>query len=160
MSIIIDTNCLCSVFVEKDEMHHLYKPVLSLLRAKKAKLIIGGSKYNEELRKLRQITKILAIFKTKHEAIIHINDGIVDAEEVRISSLITSSDFDDPHIAALVAASGCKIICTRDTRSIPFLKKKEIYPQGVCTPKFYTKPKNVTLFTNQNLNIHIRNRVH
>lgn len=75
----------------------------------------------------------------------------VDAEEKRIKKLIPDEDFDDPHIAALVSVSKCRLLCSKDTRSEAYLLKTEIYPKGVKPPKFYKGKQNADLLCDKNV---------
>ena len=49
MCVIVDTNCLASVFERKSEKHPQFAPVLEWIIFGKGKLIYGGSKYIGEL---------------------------------------------------------------------------------------------------------------
>lgn len=159
MSLIIDTNCLPYVFNDETLEHYIYAPVKKAIISRRAKILIGGTTYKKEIVQMTSYLKILATLKRTRNSIIIINDQIVDAEEKRIRALIHSNDFDDPHIGALVAASGCRIVCTQDSRSIRHLKRKDIYPDNIAPPKFYTSESNSSLLISDNLNIEVHNTV-
>lgn len=69
MCVIIDTNCLASVFECKSENHPQFAPVLEWIIFGKGKLIYGGSKYIGELSKTRKYLKIINLLKNKGKAI-------------------------------------------------------------------------------------------
>lgn len=150
MCIIIDTNCLASVFDRKAEKHNQFAPVLEWIISGKGKLIYGGSKYLEELKKSRKYLRIINLLKSKGKAVL-INKVLVDAEQKRIEKEITDDDFDDPHLPAIVIVSKCKIICSVDSRSIKFVTQSRLYPKGIDVPKYYTNIRNKDLLCDRNI---------
>lgn len=144
MCIIVDTNCLSSVFERNSDKHSEFEPVFEWIFTGKGKLIFGGSKYIEELEKTKKYLKIINLLKNKGKAI-NIDKDLVDKEQKRIESLITNKDFDDPHLPALVIISKCKLICSQDTRSIKFVTNPQLYPKGIDIPKYYTSVNNIDL---------------
>lgn len=64
-------------------------------------------------------------------------DALVDQKMNELKALCNDSDFDDPHIAALLIVSGCNILCSEDARSYLYVKRKEWYPNGRKLPKIY-----------------------
>lgn len=144
MCIIVDTNCLASVFDKKSDKHQEFEPVLEWITKGKGKFIYGGSKYLAELSKATKYLRIINILKKSGKTIIA-NKDIVDKEQKRIEQSITDEDFDDPHLPAIVIASKCKLICSVDTRSIKFVTCSKLYPKGIEVPKYYTSSKNKNL---------------
>ena len=65
----------------------------------------------------------------------------IDKEMARIIKMVDNPKFDDPHLAAIVIITRSFIICTGDSRSFPFLSRKDIYEGKVKCPKFYTGTK-------------------
>lgn len=145
MCVIVDTNCLANVFDKKSEKHDDFKPVLDWVLNGKGKLVYGGTKYLQELRKASKYFKILNLLKDKANKVIIVNKEAVDKEQERISNVITDPDFDDPHLPAIVIVSKCRIICSQDTRSVRFVKDSQIYPKGIVIPKYYTSIRNRSL---------------
>jgi len=43
----------------------------------------------------------------------------------------------------------CKVICSTDTRSIPFVSDNKYYPKGCSTPVYYTSSANKSLLTDK-----------
>lgn len=144
MCIIVDTNCFAPVFDRKSEKHDQFAPVLEWIISGKGKLIYGGSKYFEELKKASRYLKIINSLKKIGKAIL-VPKELVDKEQKRIEKKITDSDFDDPHLPAIVIVSKCKIICSSDTRSIKYVTQSKLYPKGIDIPKYYTGIKNKKL---------------
>ena len=144
MCVIIDTNCLASVFERTSEKHDQFAPVLAWILSGKGKLIFGGSKYIEELRKTPKYLRIINIFKDFGK-VVQVDKMKVDTEQERIEAIITDKDFDDPHLPAIVIVSKCKVICSGDTRSIRFVTQPHLYPKGIDVPKYYTSNKNTDL---------------
>ena len=144
MCIIVDTNCLSSVFEKTSKNHSEFAPVLDWILSGKGKLVYGGSKYIEELSKVSKFLKIISQLKKIGKAIV-VDRTKVDKEQERIEKEITNTDFDDPHLPAIVIVSKCKIICSSDTRSIKFVTLPQLYPKGIDVPKYYTCKKNANL---------------
>lgn len=144
MCIIIDTNCLASVFERNSKTHNQFAPVLDWIVCGKGKLIYGGTKYLNELRNTCKYLKIINLLRNSGKAVL-VESKLVDAEQMRIEALITDDDFDDPHLPAIVIVSKCKIICSTDTRSIKFVTQSILYPKGIDIPKYYTSIRNKDL---------------
>lgn len=144
MGIILDTNCFSPVFSSSDRKHKEFKPVLDYVLEGIGKFVYGGSKYFRELKKAKKYSKILSIFNKYNKCQV-IEKSKVDKIQKNITEKKKSSDFDDPHLAAIVIASRCYLICTEDARSHSFLKDKSIYPKGIQVPKFYSGKNNMNL---------------
>lgn len=148
MCVIVDTNCLASVFERKSEKHPQFAPVLEWIIYGKGKLIYGGSKYISELRKASKYFKIIIQLKKKGK-VICVDKERVDREQKRIEKEITDKDFDDPHLPAIVIVSKCKVICSCDTRSVKFVTLPQLYPKGIDVPKYYTSKRNIDLLSDK-----------
>lgn len=148
MCVVVDTNCLASVFDCKSENHPQFAPVLEWIIHGKGKLIYGGSKYIGELYKAHKYIKIINELKKKGKAIC-VEKELVDREQERIEKEITDKDFDDPHLPAIVIVSKCKVICSCDTRSIKFVTLPQLYPKGIDVPKYYTSKRNIDLLSDK-----------
>lgn len=138
MCIVIDMNTIPAVFNSQSEHHDKYKPVLNWLIHGKGKMVCGGTKYWDEF---RNIGKYISFFNQLNKAgrVVKVDDSEVDLKMNELMALCSDPDFDDPHIAALLIVSGCKIICTEDERSFPYIKNKKWYPKGKSVPKIYRK---------------------
>lgn len=132
------------MFKSSDPEHGKYLPVKNWVEKGIGKFVIGGSQYKLELSKIKSILPFLAEFERKGK-IRRADDNAVDNEIPLIQRTEPSTDFDDPHLVALVRVSGCKLICIRDPRSHRFLRSGKLYKTLQCRPKLYTREKNVNL---------------
>jgi len=149
MCIIVDKNIFSGVF-DPNSPDIEFKPVHNWIFSGNGKVVLGGAKYREELQQSQKYHKIL-IELGRMRRTIEVPDDEVDLIEARIKQLIPHSDFDDPHLIAIVIASGCRLICTRDSRCHKFVKIKEIYPKGFGVPKFYSGVKHRHLLSSKEL---------
>lgn len=136
MCIVIDINTFHAVFNTESDSHKLYQPVMQWVISGKGKIVCGGSGYFRELAKLKKFTRLFNQLKTAGK-VVFADDVKIDAKEAELKLLCDDNDFDDPHIVALLIVSGCRLICTEDSRSYPYLKKKEWFPKGAVLPKIY-----------------------
>lgn len=136
MCLVIDINTISTVFNPGLENHDKYKPVLDWIINGKGKMVCGGSKYWDEF---RLIGKYIKYFNQLNKAgkVVKVNDEDVDHKMNELMTLCNDADFDDPHIVAILIVSGCKVICSEDARSYPYIKRREWYPKGAAIPKIY-----------------------
>ena len=87
----------------------------------------------------------------KKNKIYRVNDNSVDDDVINLKKLEPSTDFDDPHLVALIRLSHAKIICVNDPRSHKFLKRNDFYEKPSLRPKLYTGSRNKRLLNNSNL---------
>jgi len=149
MCIIIDTCALAGVFEPSSEKHEAFKPVLEWIVFGKGKIVYGGTKYKEELRKAIKYLKILLEFK-KGGKLKEIDCNSVDRFEKTIKSHVQNA-CNDPHLIAIVSASGCRIICTLDIKSFKYLQKSDLYPVGIKKPKIYQNTTHKKLLVDENI---------
>lgn len=135
--ILLDTNCFAHVFNRSDKEHEDFEDFLSWLCYGPGYLVYGGSKYFNELRNTERYRKVFTLLHTYNKVLVYDSDDI-DLEQERIEHIIKDPDFDDPHLPAILIVSKCRVLCTRDSRSFPFLSRKDIYEGKVKCPKFYT----------------------
>lgn len=150
MCIIIDTCTFSSVFDSRSSEHRSFSPVFDWIEKGKGIIIYGGTTYKKELSAAKAYLKIFKEFNRKGKTIT-LCDNIIDDLENKIRKIEPHTDFDDPHLIAIVIASKCKIICTHDKRAIPFLKKRELYLGSAKKPKLYTSEKNKSLLNDKYL---------
>ena len=136
MCIVIDVNTFPSVFDQSSERHPHFSAVLNWIIDGKGKIVWGGTKYLSEISRLGKYRR-LWIQLGKAGKLVPIDDSLVDSQEREIKELCTDPDFDDPHIVALLSVSGCKLLCSQDARSYPYIQKKALYPKGAKLPKIY-----------------------
>ncbi|WP_300456677.1 hypothetical protein [Desulfobacula sp.] len=149
MCIIIDTCSLSPVFEKLNSDHEEFVPVLEWIMIGKGKMIIGGSKYSQEISaKYRAIILQLDIAGK----VVKLSKDEVDEIQKEIeedASIRGLKDFDDPHLIAIVIVSKCQLICTHDKRAFPFLTDKTLYPSHVKKPKLYTGVRNSNLLNDR-----------
>ncbi len=145
MCVIVDTNTFGPVFNPNNDKHSEFEPVLNWVLHGKGKFVIGGSKYMGELKKATRYLRLFRILNTTKDKVVRLDNKMVDDEQARIEALITDTDFDDPHLPAMIIVSKCQVICSDDTRSIRFVTDSRLYPDGVKTPKYYTGCRNKNL---------------
>lgn len=134
--VILDTNCFSHVFNKKDARWEEFSDFFDWLIYRNGYLVYGGSHYMEELGKTRFL-RIFNLLRLSNK--VRLCDSLsIDREEARIKSLVPDEDFDDPHLPAIVIVSRCEVICTLDSRSFRYLKRRDIYPTDIKRPRFYT----------------------
>jgi predicted nucleic acid-binding protein len=150
MCIVIDTNAFSSVFNERASDHPGFKPVRDWIEVGKGKAVYGGTRYEDELKKA---TKYLGTFAELARArkVVRVCSSKVDLEQHRMEQLIDDDSFDDAHLAAIVAVSGCKLVCTNDKSSHQFLTDPSIYPRTGLRPRIYTGLRNGKLLCDKNI---------
>lgn len=150
MAIIVDTNCFSRVFCRKNKEHIEFKPILDWIINGSGFLVYGGKKYNDELIKASKFRRFFRLLKDYKKAI-RFPDAPIDEYQKKYESVIKDKDFDDPHLPAIVLVSKCRLICTRDLRSQPFVTSPDNYPKGFHVPHYYTGLKDECLLCNANI---------
>jgi len=150
MCLVIDTCCLAQVFCPANVCHSEFKPILNWITNGKGRIIYGGTKYKKELKKARQIFKLLLELR-KVRKVIELDTCEVDLKEKEIKNKESNPKFNDPHLVAIVIVSGCRVICTLDKNSEEFIKNKKFYPKRFARPKIYSKLKNKNLICSKNV---------
>jgi hypothetical protein len=137
MCIIIDTVCFSKVFDPTNAEHKRFLPVFSWVMEEGGSIIYGGTTYRLEVtERMRKFGRLLVDLGRKNR-LIKLDDSRVDAEESRLKALEPDETFDDPHIVAMVIVSKCSVVCTDDTRSLPYLANRKFYPRGINPPNVY-----------------------
>lgn len=130
MCLVLDINAFHLVFAGNES----FKPVLDWLVHGRGKLVMGGSKYDEELTKMPKYLRLISLLKSSRK-VVRANDEAVDRKTKEITRACPDPDFDDPHMVALLSVSGCKLFCSEDQRSYKYIKRRDWYTGG--TPKIY-----------------------
>ncbi len=89
---------------------------------------------------------------------VEINDGMIDQYEKALQERNHQRAFNDKHIVAIIAISGCRLLCSKDAESYQFVKDKEFYPEDVKIPKIYSGKRNRDLLSTKNI-AKLRNRI-
>ena len=150
MCIVIDTNTFAAVFDRESQNHNDFRPVLDWIVYGNGKIVYGGTKYKEELRRARKFLGIISQL-SKVSKVKEIPEAAVDARQREVESMVVHPDFDDPHLVAIIGVSGCRLICTGDFRAYRFLKSKSFYPKHVERPKIYRNAANQDLLCDDNI---------
>lgn len=124
-------------------------PVHDWIFHREGKLVIGGTSYTKELKKL---SKYLGPIQelSKINKVIVIDKDAVDSWEKKVKKLEPKKDFDDPHIVAIVEVSGCRVVCTQDRRSDKYLQDKRFYSNSK-KPSIYRTKKHAHLLACKNI---------
>lgn len=153
MCVVLDTNALASVFERDAEDHTEFEPVLNWISEGCGLFVYGGTRYKRELRGSRKYHDLLAEFSRAGKTIL-LRDDLVDAcesdiKDARHRKKIHPKKFNDTHIMAIVIVSGCRVICTKDKKSLPYLCDRSFYPRAGLRPSVYTSKRNKPLLTNR-----------
>ncbi|MDH8676962.1 hypothetical protein QE109_02320 [Fusibacter bizertensis] len=150
MSILIDVNTIPEVFNANCADHNNFLPVKKWILEGKGKLVYGGTKFENELNAMTKYVGIIKLLKDKNKVIV-IDKDSVDYYQKKIEEIVNSKDFDDPHVIAIVIASGVKIVCTKDKRSHRFIKEDSLYLGLVDVPSIYSSKAHEHLLSDCNL---------
>jgi hypothetical protein len=140
MCLVIDANTIGKVFDRRNADHARFKPVCSWVTSGDGSVIYGGTKYLEELGKGRYLGLYTELLRVRRA--VRIDTKAVDDRSVLVKAKVTDKAFNDEHIVALVGLSRCCLVCTDDIKSLPYLRRKDLYPDGVKAPNIYRQPKD------------------
>jgi len=136
MCVIIDTNSFASVFNEKCSMHYKFKPIYDWIISGQGRVVYGGTRYKDELRRAGRYYGIFIELGKQRKTIL-VDDNKVDKRQEELIAIVKHRDFNDAHIIAIVTISGCRLVCSDDSRSYPFIRNMSLYPHGFKPPKIY-----------------------
>jgi hypothetical protein len=83
--------------------------------------------------------------------VITVPDFQVDKVAAELTRRVRDRRFDDEHLVAIVAVSGCRVVCSDDRMAHHYLKLRHLYPSGVRPPKIYRNVKHVRLCVDSNV---------
>lgn len=144
MAIVVDVNVFPSVFDSQNEDHAEFLPVKDWIERREGFLVYGGTTFKEELLQSYHRVKLVRLLRDAGRAV-EISQATVDALEVEIKEKTAGTDCDDPHVIALLAASRCPLLCSRDKRSFDYVKDKRLYPKACPKVRIYTGIRNIKL---------------
>lgn len=150
MCIVVDPPTFVHMLKTDDPEHAQFLPVWDWVSNGPGKFVMGGTKYAHELRAVKSVLRALVELE-KRRKIIRKTHEEVDKEEATVKLIESSTDFDDPHLVALVRTSGCRLVCTRDLRSHRFLRSTSMYASPQHRPSLYTRAKNRNLLCANNI---------
>ncbi len=88
-----------------------YKPVIDWISRRGGRLVYGGSKFKQELARVRAAALLVQNWRSRGLAI-EIAEAEIAAELTVVETIGYGSD--DPHVIALVRASGARTVVTGD----------------------------------------------
>jgi hypothetical protein len=136
MCLVIDACCLAMVFDGNNREHSNFIPVLKWINGT-GRMIYGGTTYNDELGKASRFLPYVAELSRKRHTV-RIPNATVDSIEAALKTQCPDPKFNDAHIVALVIASGCCVVCTKDNDAISYLKRADLFAaSGVSRPSIY-----------------------
>ena len=150
MCIVIDVNTLPIVLNGNNKEHKEFRPVLIWIVAGKGKMVYGGTKYLEELGKLKRYTRLLKRLRDAGK-IFEVNKDEVDKAYGEIKTKVNVSEFNGPHIIAIISVSGCKLLCSKDSSSFQYIKDNNLYLNRRRHPSIYTRSKHSVLLRDDNI---------
>jgi len=144
MCLIIDANVLAEFFGNEE-----FKPALKWVRDGSGKIIIGGSKYDEEIKRVAKAVKVLVELR-KAGRVVRVPDETVDSKQVEIEKSFHIHS-DDPHIIALVIESCCRVVCTRDGPLQQDFRDRFREKFNVRRPSVYKRKQHAGLLCQNNV---------
>ncbi len=150
MCIVIDINTISCVFNEENSCHDEFEPVENWILKRNGKIVYGGRKYQDELRKMPNYLRLFRDLSNKGK-VVPLNDDEVDIYEEEVKLKVNNPKCNDPHIIAIIAVSKCKVLCSIDIESYKYIDKPELYPKGVKPPKFYSRKSCKNLLVDDNI---------
>lgn len=139
--IIIDSCTLSSVFIPTSSDYNQFKDVSEALYKGHCRMVYGGSKYIEELSRVRSVLRIVLALSKKNR-VRKLDDSAVDKRQKYVERIINDPAFNDPHLPAIAFVGNCHMICSKDKECMEFVKDKRLYPTHFRVPVFYTSKKN------------------
>jgi len=150
MCVIIDMDTLSRVFDPKNKEHSEFKPVLDWIKGSKGRIVYGGSKYLSELENANRYLIILNEYRKAKKAI-KLDSDKVDQKQQEIEGIIQHSDFNDTHIVAIIIISGCRLLCSMNSKHYPFFQDKRYYPKKFGKISIYRGYTDKKMFLSRNV---------
>ena len=144
MCLIIDANILAEFF-----SHTEFKPAVNWVVVGNGKVVMGGSKYKEELDHVKKIRGVILELR-KAGRLVEIETERVDDRELNIARNYEIRS-DDPHILALVVESCCRVVCTRDRPLQQDFGNRFRERFGVRRPSIYNRARHANLLCARNI---------
>lgn len=148
MPVIIDTNCIASLFSKRDLRHKDFEPVLRWILSGKGMMVFGGTKYKQEIAKLHKYLPIVRLIKEAGK-VLEGDSVLIDQYQQTVEEENDDDDFDDPHLVAIAFVTKCRVICSTDDRSIKHVTNSKYYPAKFKKPVYYKSTKNVNLLSDE-----------
>ena len=147
MRILLDACVMSATFDPLNQEHSQFRPLLNWLRTcPTAKLVSGGSKYSAELacfRKEKYIGLLAELQKAGKRVVLI--DQVVDTEARRIKERFPQANFNDEHLAAIIAIGKCQLLATNDKLAATYIRKGAVLPPGTQKPRIYMRATHANL---------------
>jgi len=142
MCIVIDLNTIAAVFNPTDHGHSEFGPVWTWVNSGQGYVLYGGTGYMDELGRARNYLALMGELRKAQRAF-YVNDGAVDTQQTHIVARLPNCP--DAHVIALLGASRCPLLCSKDKGAIQHAKDKKLYPDGAPQVKVYSGARNQQL---------------
>jgi hypothetical protein len=142
MCIVIDVNTLPAVFKADCAEHADFKYVKEYIESRAGVIVFGGSQYMIELAKMSSYLKLFGELSKKNYTA-RINDRLINQRYLEVLEKTADTDCDDQHIIAILGVSRCPLLCSRDKRSFPYVKRKDLYEKHEPRVVIYSSKRNV-----------------
>lgn len=146
MCVVVDTCVIARFFTQGDRD---YEPVRHWVLTGRGKMVMGGTTYRNELTKMRRYLGIVTEL-ARQGRVVALDETEVDEIERWVRDRKPDPDFDDPHIIAIVDLSGCRIVCTADSRSDRFIRDSGLY-QRSRRPSIYRSRSHAHMVRDSNI---------
>jgi len=150
MCVVIDINALHLVFTNKPTE---YSSIKEWITVGKGRLVFGGTTYNNELKKANKYLIFFNQLKIARRTV-EADINKVDNLEKKLKEIKSERNFDDPHIIAILIVSNCKLLCTKDKKSLKYIKDKNLYPLDYELPIVYSSENKIDLSSKEYLSCH------
>jgi hypothetical protein len=143
MCMLVDANLIPIVFKSSNYLHNKYKPIINWLLYGKGKLVFGGYYFEKEIKEsligfMPLIKELTRLNKTHY-----FSNEDVDVLTKEIKNRIKDTDFNDPHLVALLIISKATVFCSNDKKSFKFIKEKSLYPKGQNMPRIFSASEHI-----------------
>ena len=147
MCFVLDVNSFHRFFDPSCQGFYDFEPLHDWLYQKNGtKLVYGGTTNLKEISRLKKYGGYLVELR-KISKFVQIDSKLVDEETEKIKDIVNSNDFDDPHIIALLAISGCLLFASYDLRADKYVKRKDLYPKNTPRRSIYRTRQHSALLT-------------
>lgn len=144
MNIVIDANTLSLVFDPNNQNHTEFKPIFDYIDSGLGTMAYGGSKYEEELKRMTRILRLIVELQKRGSVICLERDDVDSMSEI-VADAANNPRFNDPHIIAIVIVGKCRLVCSIDKDLHVFIQERSLYPKHFRVPKIYTGLSSVSI---------------
>lgn len=137
MCFVLDSNSFHCFFNPGCADYYNFEPLHDwLYNTSGTKIVYGGTTNLSEINCLRKYYPYLVELR-KISKFIQVDTKLVDEETEKVKRFVNKKDFNDPHIIALLAVSGCLIFASHDKRADKYVKRKDLYPKNTPRRSIY-----------------------